>query len=87
MALIRNKSLQLEYAQYHYLWNIIKTTLIISGNTEVYFESPLGRNEIIIDIWVEHMNKISFGENIFICNDIISEIVGNFQIVVEECIV
>jgi hypothetical protein len=36
---------------------------------------------------VEHINKISFGQKIFICNDIISEITYNFQIVVGECIV
>jgi hypothetical protein len=33
------------------------------------------------------MNKISFGQKIFICNDIIPEIAGNFQIVVGEYIV
>jgi hypothetical protein len=33
----------------------------------------LGKNEIIIDIWVEHMNKIRFGQKIFICNDIIKK--------------
>jgi hypothetical protein len=52
----------------------------------MYFESPLGRNKKIIDNWVEHINKISFGQKIFICNDTIPEITSSFQIVVGECI-
>jgi hypothetical protein len=52
----------------------------------IYFESSLDRNEITRDNWVEHINKISFGQKIFICNDIIPEITSNFQIVVGECI-
>jgi hypothetical protein len=53
----------------------------------LYFESPLGRNKIIIDIWLKHMHKISFDQKIFICNDIISEITNSFQIVVENYII
>jgi hypothetical protein len=52
----------------------------------IYFESPFGRNKIIIENWVEHINKISFGQKIFICNNIIPEITSSFQIVVGECI-
>jgi hypothetical protein len=52
----------------------------------IYFESPLGRNEIIIDNWIEHINKISFGQKIFICNNIIPEITNSFQIMVGEYI-
>jgi hypothetical protein len=52
----------------------------------IYFESLLGRNKIIIDNWVEHINKISFGQKISICNNIISEIASSFQIVVGEYI-
>jgi hypothetical protein len=37
----------------------------------MYFESPLSRNKIIIDNWVEHINIISFGQKIFIYNDTI----------------
>jgi hypothetical protein len=47
----------------------------------------LDRNEIVIVIWVEYINKINFGQKIFICSDIIPEIKNNFQIVVGECIV